>query len=456
MTATPSSWIRPLFGALAGAGVIAAIAVLPTVDLPTVAPEPASVAIAPPSAGQTLVCTGALLATARDSTAVSSITVAAPQAVATAGESALDRGELTSDAEGAAPLVLRSAPGSEPFAAAGSATVGDPDLAGYSASSCRLPLLDSWLVAGAGTTGAADLVVLSNPGEVAATITLTVYGASGGDVPPGGEDIVVRAGAQRIIPVAGIARGEESPVIHVQATGAPVAATLQSSITRVLEPGGVDQAGALSELATRQTIVGVTVTEGALGTGTGLAGTMVRLLSPDADTEATIEVRAIGAATPVIDPVTVQLQADIPAAVEMPSVPVGAYTVDVQASAPVAAAVWQTTGFGAASDFAWYQPSPSIDAAAVIAVPSGPGPVLTIANPSTADVTVELAEPGGEAVPVAVAAGTSVQVPLRASTSYQLTGGPVLASVGYVGTGALGAFPVWPSTAGQEPIVVYP
>ena len=71
-------------------------------------------------------------------------------------------------------------------------------------------------------------------------------------------------------------------------------------------------------------------------------------------------------------------------------------------------------------------------------------------------MTVELAEPGAEAVPVAVAAGTSVQVPVRASTSYQLTGGPVLASVGYVGAGALGAFPVWPSTAGQEPIVVYP
>lgn len=456
MTTTPSSWIRPIFGVLAGAGAIAAIALLPLVELPDIAPEPASVAIAPPSAGQTLVCAGDLLATARDSTAVSSITAAAPQAVETAGESDLDRGELASDAAGSAPLVLRSAPASEPFAAAGSATVVDPDLAGFSASSCRLPLLDSWLVAGAGTTGAADLVVLSNPGEVAATVTLTVYGASGAEVPPGGQDIVVRPGAQRIIPLAGIALGEESPVIHVQAGGAPVTASVQSSITRVLEPGGVDQSGALGELANRQTIVGVTVTDGALTTGTGLSGTLVRVLSPDVDAQATISVRAVGAATPAIDPVTIHLQAGIPAAVEMPSVPVGVYTVDVEADAPVAAALWQATGFGAASDFAWYQPSASIDAAAVIAVPSGPSPVLTIANPGATDVTVELTEQGAGAVPVAVAAGTSVQVPLRASASYQLTGGPVRAGVGYVGAGALGAFPVSPSTAGQEPIVVYP
>lgn len=457
MTVTASRWLRPVFGVLAGAGAIAAVALVPQIEVPTIAPEPASVAVSPPSAGQTLVCAGDLLASARDSEAAGSITVAAPQAVTTAGESALDRSELDSDATGTSPLVLRSAPGSEPFAAAGSATVADSDLAGYSAASCRVPLLDSWLVAGAGTTGAADLVMLSNPGEVAATVTLTVYGAGGAEVPPGGGDIVVRPGAQRIIPLAGLALGEESPVVHVQATGAPVAASLQSSITRVLEPGGVDQAGALGELATRQTVVGVTVTEGALGTGTGLAGTIVRVLSPDADTEATISVRAVGAAVPAIDPVNVQLRAGIPAAVEMPSLPVGSYTVDVVASTPVAAAVWQTTGFGAASDFAWYQPSPDIESAAVIAVPSGPGPVLTIANLGAADVAVELAEPGSDPVPVTVPAGASVQVPLRAAASYELTsGGPVRASVGYVGAGALGAFPVFPSTVGQEPIVVYP
>ncbi|MBN9166715.1 MAG: hypothetical protein J0I07_37630, partial [Myxococcales bacterium] len=48
-----------------------------------------------------------------------------------------------------APLVTATA-----YAAAGSATVASPDLIGFSASACRPPLAESWLVAGASTTGA--------------------------------------------------------------------------------------------------------------------------------------------------------------------------------------------------------------------------------------------------------------------------------------------------------------
>ncbi|HCU77030.1 MAG TPA: hypothetical protein DGU37_00650, partial [Microbacterium sp.] len=111
MTVTASRWLRPVFGVLAGAGAIAAVALVPQIEVPTIAPEPASVAVSPPSAGQTLVCAGDLLASARDSEAAGSISVAAPQAVTTAGENALDRSELVSDATGTSPLVLRSAPG---------------------------------------------------------------------------------------------------------------------------------------------------------------------------------------------------------------------------------------------------------------------------------------------------------------------------------------------------------
>src|SRR3546814_6297364 len=68
------------------------------------------------------------------------------------------------------------------FAAAGSSSVEAADLRGFAASACRPPLLESWLVGGATTTGSGDLVVLSNPGTVAATVQITVYGASGPQV----------------------------------------------------------------------------------------------------------------------------------------------------------------------------------------------------------------------------------------------------------------------------------
>ncbi|WP_448887346.1 DUF5719 family protein, partial [Enterobacter hormaechei] len=110
-----------------------------------------------------------------------------------------------------------------------------------SASACRPPLAESWLVAGASTTGANDLVVLANPGDVAATVQLSVYGANGVSTPPSGAGLVVPARGQRVVPLAGLLLGEASPVVRIVATGAPVQAYLQASLTRTLLPGGSDQ-----------------------------------------------------------------------------------------------------------------------------------------------------------------------------------------------------------------------
>ena len=134
-------------------------------------------------------------------------------------------------------------------AASGSATVSADDLRGFAASACRPALMESWLVGGSAATGAADVVLLANPGTVPASVQLTVYGAGGAQVPAGGEELTVAPGAQIVVPLAGLLPGEESPVIRVTATGAPVQAALQASITRTLVPGGVDQVGAIAVAA---------------------------------------------------------------------------------------------------------------------------------------------------------------------------------------------------------------
>ena len=76
-----------------------------------------------------------------------------------------------------------------------------------------------------------------------------------GTVPPGGAGVVVPPRSQGVVPLAGLAIGEERPVVRVQATGAPVQASLQSSITRTLTAGGVDQVGALAQPATDAAIL---------------------------------------------------------------------------------------------------------------------------------------------------------------------------------------------------------
>ena len=91
-------------------------------------------------------------------------------------------------------------------------------------------------------------------------------------------------------------------------------------------------------------IPGVTVTQNPGADGASPAATVVRMLSPNADTTATITATPIGAAAGAPAPTTVPLAAGVPTEVELGGLAVGQYTVEVSAEAPVLAAVWQTTG----------------------------------------------------------------------------------------------------------------
>ncbi len=153
------------------------------------------------------------------------------------------------------------------------------------------------------------------------------------EVPTGGTDLVVAPGAQIVVPLAGLLLGEESPVIRVTATGAPVQAALQTSITRTLVPGGVDQVGAIAIAEASQVIPGVVVTQNPGADGASDAATKVRILSPNADTTATITAVPIGASQQAPAPTTVPLTAGLPTEVELGGLAVGQYTIEVSAEA---------------------------------------------------------------------------------------------------------------------------
>ncbi len=333
------------------------------------------------------------------------------------------------------------------------------DLEGYAASACRPPLMESWLVGGSAATGAADLVLLSNPGVVPATVQLTVFGAVGAQTPPGGSDLIVAPGTQRAVPLAGLVLGEGSPVIRVSAVGAPVHAAIQASITRTLTPGGVDQVGAVPETAPVQVITGIAVTRAPGDDGASDAATLLRILSPSADATAQITVTATGRDEPMIPPQSAPLVAGQPSEVALSGLPVGTYTVEVDADAPVVAAVWQTTGFEAGDDFAWYTPSPRVSAPSLFAVPAGATPTLTLVNSDAEPTTVTITSVNGAyRLEVAVPAQQSLGVRLSPRTVYTLDPGQgaVRAGLSMTGAGALAGIPVWPADAAAPAIVVYP
>ncbi|MDF2555848.1 MAG: large extracellular alpha-helical protein [Microbacterium sp.] len=354
-------------------------------------------------------------------------------------------------------------------AAIGAATASSDDLSGFAASACRPPLLDSWLVGGSGATGAADLVLLANPGTVPATVQLTVYGAAGAQAPPGGVDLVVPPGTQRVVPLAGIALGEETPVVRVSAVGAPIRASLQASITRTLTPGGVDQVGPVAQAATSEVITGITVMRRSDGEGeAGAEGgaldeaaddvTVLRMLAPSAAATARVTVTAVGNGEPVGEPQEVALEAGKPLELALDALTAGSYTVAVDADAPIVAAVWQATGVGAGDDFAWYTPAPEVAVDSLFATPGGPTPSLSVVNPSSEPVAVAVtAIDGGSPLELTVPANGSVAVRLSARTVYRLQPeAPVRAGLSFAGDGAVAGVPVWPADTATPEVVVYP
>ncbi|ALJ19407.1 hypothetical protein AOA12_05600 [Microbacterium sp. No. 7] len=453
------SGARVAIGAVVTAGVLAGgtLAVL----LPSYAHTTAPVVVrAAPAADQTLLaCTGPLLAAGRDPADAAALAVAAPQQVALGADdpSAALRQEVVAAPEvpGAEPLVLIADPRGETrteVAAAGSSEVVADDLRGFAAAACARPSMQSWLVGGTTEVGAADLVLLSNPGAVAARADISVFGAEGETQPAAGAGIVVPPRTQRVVSLASLALGQSQPVLRVTATAAPLRVALQTSLTRTLVPGGVDVVGAAAAPAPIQIIPAVTVTE-----ASGDAEpTTVRLLAPSDDTAATVSVSRVDApGAPPVDTTQLDLVAGVPSVVALPDLAPGAYTVRVEAGAPVLAAVWRSTGTAPGGDIAWYSAAEPLSGVTFVAVADGPSPVLTLVGDDASDRSVVLTGTNGEQV-VAVPAGTAVPVAVSPGEIVRLEadGLGIRASITYSAPGGLAGYPVAPSEQAAAEIAV--
>ncbi len=455
---------RLLAGTLVAAGFVLAIVTAVSVPWPGVAREPVRIEALPAPAATVVACDGPLLAIGRRAEQAAELSVAAPARVtagvavgsAPAAESFVPSPDLPEEMGASVFTAEPTGDVRAEVAAASSAVVSAADLFGFAASGCRPPLLESWLVGGSGLTGASDLVLLTNPGDVAASVELTVYGVAGATVPPGGA-LVVAPRTQRVLALAGLALGEERPVVRVSATGAPVQASLQTSITRTLVPGGVDQVGAIPAPASPLVIPGVDVVVGAQAQGEVM--TVLRLLSPSADTTATATVTRVGSAQPVGEPLSIGLTAGAPAELALDALPAGTYTVQVDAGAPVVAAVWQTTGFGVGSDFAWHTPSNEIAEPTLFATAAGLDPELVLVSTSDTDSTVRIVSQDGSFttdVPLPARGSAEVVLPVRSVFLLDPGGAAIRAAVSYAAVDAVAAYPVWPADAAAHPIAVYP
>jgi hypothetical protein len=452
---------RLLVGAVIAVGCVLGVTAAVALPWPGIVNEPAQVSVTPTAGDTTLVCTGDFRAIGRNTQNAGQMSSAGASALTAASSGASGESELTASdlftadfsgpAAGPLKLVGNAEQGTaSPMAAAESISLGAEDLSGLAASACREPSTESWLVGGTVETGTSDLVILSNPGDVTATATITVFG-----IEQSSTKTLVPAGTQLAVPLSSVAAGLQDPVVRVTAAGAPLRAVLQSSLIRTLDPSGVDVQDTAGAPRTDLAFAGVQV----LTKSPDTAVTVLRLMATDQAAQVTITIRSDGE---VVEELSVPLDAAIPAEVNLDGLDPGMYSVEVAAEAPVVGAVRQVTGIGAGADFAWMTPAPELSGEAVFAVPDGPAPRVHLVNATDAEASATLTriadgERQGEGENITVPAGGSIVVDVSDDSTYSLmTDTPLHAAVVLAGTNAMAGWPIWPGAAAQDAIVVYP
>ncbi|WP_158862791.1 DUF5719 family protein [Leifsonia sp. AG29] len=464
--------VRSIGGVIGVAVAVVVVGGASLLPLPTFAvPAPAQT-VKPVPADQQRVCPGSVLALAADTgqatrpSALGQPTVTSgtdgPKAAATALRPDAD---TTSSKQAPGVLTVQTPAGAkEPPLFAGSQvqTVTSDDLTGLAASACSEATADSWLVAGSTSLGQTSLVLLANPTSVDATVDLSIWTETGAVDAPGATGIVVPAGAQKVVPLAGLAPSATAPVVHVIARGGQVVATMQQSYEQGIEPRGVELSGATSGPSRTQIIPGLTVASmdavqaAQSAEGVNVDFPALRVLVPGTE-DAQLTVGTVGeAGTAVGDSFAQTVKAGSVAELPLQHLKDGSYTVTVHSSVPVVVAA-RTTSVGTKSrDFAWFGAALELGDSLLATMPGGPNATLHLANAGDSDkkVTVKAADGHSSTLTVPAEGGAPLRLP---GGAYTLTGASGLrGSVSVQDDGAASSFVLTPPGALAAPIAVYP
>ncbi len=445
---------------LAAVGAVALAAGVILVPGPSIQATPPAIDVVPDRGDQLLVCPGPVLGLSTGA-AAQVAAVASPERLV-AGSGLVEGSIPTSDAleGGAATVTLPVTAPDSRVAAAERTAVATDDVSGLAASECAAPQPTSWLVGGDTTTGRTTWIVLSNPGAVAATVALELWGAAGPVEAPGTSGIVVAPGSQRVLPLAGFAPGEPSPVVGVTSRGGSVTATLQQTIVRGLQPAGAaivtgaPAPGRELVIPALPVIAPAAVAEAAADDGSLDYAPTLRLLVPGED-PAEVEVRLTPAGGG--DAVVVRAEVDAGRVLDLAlteRVTEGEYAVAIDSDVPVVAGARVGAPASAGLDLAWISAAPRLDAddgEIIAAVAPGSGALLHLAaGEDPVVVTVDGRE-------LEIPARGAITVPVAGSSAPRLsTTGPLHAAVSYRGDAGLGLSRVLAPAGAPRPLTIYP
>lgn len=481
--------VRGLVGLAAGALVVAAVGLVPA---PGFGIEPLATTITPQPAELVATCGGSLLRLGDDTGAdaaqpspvgIPQLTVAADPG--RAAETPLADSDAGTGGTSRAPAVLTLPPSGDAALAGAQSqqATGDDGLSGLAASGCAEPRSSAWLVGGATTVGRTTLVLLSNPTAVAARVTIQLWGESGPVVAPGMNGITVPPGAQRVIPLSGFAPDLASPVVHVESRGGQVVASLQTSVIRVLDPGGVDVVGAAAPPA-RELVVpavrifGQTDVSSSLGIeGYADLDAIARIGNPgddDADVEVSLTPTEEGGVATSFDlevHAGTVMDIALSSALELGQGPLpdGSYTVTFRSNVPVVAGVRVSTisatsvdeagqPVAGSADLAWVTSAQALTGDGLLAVAAAPSPVVVVTNTENTARTLTF-DPldGGDSLTLEIPAVGSAALPLEPDTAYRLRGAEGLhVAISFAGSGKIASYALSSPRAADSSLVIRP
>ena len=466
-TSITRAGVRVLAGAAGLAASIVVVGAAFSLPLPSAHAQPVSRTVTPVPAEATAACPGPLLSLGSNSSTSTISALDSPKLVSGGDQKSPDAATLkTPDVkgDGASPRTFREPAKNtrdEPLLAAAQSSQEDTDeLTGLAAANCVQPDFEQWLVGGATSLGATTLVVLDNPGDVAATVDVQTYSEQGLAAAAGGSGILVQPHTQRVVPLSGLVPNATATVVHVTSTGGTVSAQLQESEISGVTPQGAEWVGPAAAPAKKLVVPGAVFDASALASATatdsGDGGVPVLRVLPigSKDAKLTIGVKADsgkGGGTAMTATASAGVVSEIP----LDKVGAGTYTVTVDSSVPVVAAVHTSTvDPKAGTDFAWYPAASPLTGAAAIPIASGPGATVHIANASGSSVSLKLAGPGGG--PVTVPAGVSIsRAASDAGVETVSDGKGVYVSVSYTAKGQVAAYLAYPTSASAAALKVY-
>jgi len=272
-------------------------------------------------------------------------------------------------------------------------------------------------------------------------------------------------------------------MVHVEARGGQIVAALQTSVTRVLDPGGIDLVAAGAAPAREIVIPAVRIADAVgVASSLGLEGyedleAVVRVGNPG-ETTAFVEVSV----TPTTEQGTAtSFQIQVPAGQVLDTAlssaldlgadpfPDGSYTVTLRAEAPVVAAVRASTTPApttdadgdiqpGGADLGWFASASSLSGDVAIAVADAASPVLVAAASDGAAHTLTLTPfDGGAALTLEVPGTGSAAVALERDTGYRVSGARGVAlGLSFAADGQLGGYPIESPRAADSPLVIRP